>query len=108
MTPPAEAFAWRLRGHLYRRIGDTGTVPSRPELAAGLAAADTEVDQALRFLEDACVLALNEHGEVWMAHPFSSVPTPYRLREARPARASWSGRNACPIGGSWHACGHRC
>ena len=79
MTPPAEAFAWHLRGHLYRRIRDTGTVPLRAELAADLAAADTEVDRALRFLADAYVLALDEHGEVWMAHPFSAVPTPYRV-----------------------------
>ncbi len=79
MTPPAEAFAWRLRGHLYRRIRDTGRVPSRAELAADLVAADTEVDRALRFLADAYVLALDEHGEAWMAHPFSAVPTPYRV-----------------------------
>ena len=88
MTPPAEAFAWRLRGHLYRRIRDTGTVPSRAELAAGLAAADIEVDQALRFLADTCVLALDEHGEVWMAHPFSAVPTPFRVET--PIGAYWA------------------
>ncbi|MDE2803991.1 MAG: organomercurial lyase [Gemmatimonadota bacterium] len=88
MTPAAEAFAWRLRGHLYRRIRDTGTVPSRAELAAGLAAADTEIDRALRFLVDACVLALDERGEVWMAHPFSAVPTPYRVET--PSGAYWA------------------
>lgn len=88
MTPPAEAFAWRLRGHLYRRIRDTGTVPSRAELAADLTAADSEVDRALRFLADAYVLALDEHGEVWMAHPFSAVPTPYRVETS--AGAYWA------------------
>lgn len=88
MTAPAETFAWHLRGRLYRRIRDTGTVPSRAELAAGLAAADTEVDRALRFLADACVLALDERGEVWMAHPFSAVPTPYRVET--PIGAHWA------------------
>lgn len=88
MTPPAEAFVWRLRSYLYRRIRDTGTVPSRAELAAGLTAADAEIDRSLRFLADACVLALDEHGEVWMAHPFSAVPTPYRVET--PKRAYWA------------------
>lgn len=89
-APPAEAFAWRLRGHLYRRIRDTGTVPSRAQLAAGLAATDTEIGRALRFLAAACVLALDEHGEVRMAHPFSAVPTPYRVET--------------PIGSYWANC----
>ena len=88
MRPPAEAFAWRLRGHLYRRIRDTGTVSSRAELAADIGAAGAEIDRALRFLADACVLALDEHGEVWMAHPFSAVPTPYRVET--PIGAYWA------------------
>ena len=98
MTAPAEAFAWRLRGHLYRRIRDTGTVPSRAELAADLGAAgtgtvetgaaETGIEGALRFLADARVLALDRRGEVWMAHPFSAVPTPYRVET--PAGAYWA------------------
>ncbi len=88
MIPPTEAFAWRLRGHLYRRIRDTGTVPSRAELAADLGAAAAEIDRVLRFLADAYVLALDEHGEVWMAHPFSAVPTPYRVET--PTGAYWA------------------
>ena len=88
MTAPAEAFAWRLRGHLYRRIRDTGTVPSRAELAADFGAAPAEIDRALHFLADAYVLALDEHGEVWMAHPFSAVPTPYRVET--PIGAYWA------------------
>ena len=74
-----EAFAWRLRGHLYRRTRTTGAVPTRAQLAARLGASDTEIHEALHFLADAHVLALDEAGEVWMAHPFSAVPTPYRV-----------------------------
>ncbi|MYA40188.1 MAG: hypothetical protein F4Z31_00105 [Gemmatimonadetes bacterium] len=88
MTPPAEAFAWRLRGHLYRRIRDNGTVLSRAELAADLGATAAEIDRAFRFLADACVLALDCDGEVWMAHPFSAVPTPYRVET--PIGAYWA------------------
>ena len=34
------------------------------------------------------VLVLDEHGEVLMAHPFSAVPTPYRVETA--TRAYWA------------------
>ena len=82
MTTPPEAFAWRLRGHLYRRTRDSGAVPTRAELCADLHATADEVDEALRFLAARYVLALDEAGEVWMAHPFSAVPTPYRVETA--------------------------
>ena len=78
----SEAFAWRLRGHLYRRTRDSGAVPTRAELCAGLRATAGEVDAALSFLADRYVLALDKTGEVWMAHPFSAVPTPYRVETA--------------------------
>lgn len=87
-APPAEAFAWCLRGHLYRRILDTGSVPSRAELAADFGSAGDEIDRALRLLADAYVLALNDDGEVWMAHPFSAVPTAYRVET--PIGAYWA------------------
>ncbi len=81
----AEGFAWLLRGVLYRRTRETGAVPTRIELGAHLDATDPQIAGALRFLAEAHVLALDERGEVWMAHPFSAVPTPYRVET--PARA---------------------
>ena len=74
-----EAFAWRLRGHLYRRTRKTGTVPTRAELCTRLRATDSRISDAMRFLADSRVLVLDEHGEVLMAHPFSAIPTPYRV-----------------------------
>ena len=74
-----EALAWRLRGHLYRRTRKTGTVPTRAELCIHLSATDSRITEALLFLADSHVLALDEHGEVLMAHPFSAIPTPYRV-----------------------------
>lgn len=82
MTTPGDDFAWRLRGHLYRRTRDNGAVPTRAELSADLRATADEVDEALRFLADRYVLALDDAGEVWMAHPFSAVATPYRTETA--------------------------
>ena len=83
-----EGFAWRLRGHLYRRVRDSGAIPTRAELANQPGTTDTEVDDALRFLADSHVLVLDQQGEVLMAHPFSAVPTPYRVETA--ARTYWA------------------
>ena len=54
-------------------------MPTRAELGADLDATDRQIAGALGFLADAHVLVLDEHGEVRMAHPFSAVPTPYRV-----------------------------
>lgn len=77
-----DALAWRLRGHLYRRIRELGLVPSRAELGERLGAGAGEVDQALALLAEVHVLVLDEAGEVRMAHPFSAVETPFRVRTA--------------------------
>lgn len=85
MANRSEAFAWRLRGHLYRQTRDTGSVPTRAGMRVRFGAGDTDVNIALRFLADSHVLVLDEQGEVLMAHPFSAVLTPYRVetREGR-------------------------
>lgn len=80
VTGRGDAFAWRLRGHLYRRIGESGVVPDRVELAGGLGAGAGDVDRALAFLAEAHILVLDEAGEIRMAHPFSAMETPFRVR----------------------------
>lgn len=75
-----DAFAWGLRGHLYRRIRESGLVPRRAELGESLGVGAGEVDRALALLAEAHVVVLDEAGEVWMAHPFSAVETPFRVR----------------------------
>ena len=82
MTGGHGALAWRLRGHLYRRVRESGLVPGRAALSAALGATAGEVDRALAFLAGAHVLVLDETGEVRMAHPFSAVETPFRVRTA--------------------------
>ena len=77
------ALAWRLRGHLYRRIRESGAIPSRAELSEELGAPAVAVDQALAFLAEAHVLVLDGKGEIRMAHPFSAVETPFRVRTQR-------------------------
>lgn len=80
VTGRGGAFAWRLRGHLYRRIRESGVVPGRAELGEGLGAGAGDVDRALAFLAEAHILVLDEAGEIRMAHPFSAVETPFRVR----------------------------
>jgi hypothetical protein len=48
--------------------------------AAGVGA--DAVPGALRRLADAHAIVLDEAGELWMAHPFSAVPTPFEVEVA--------------------------
>ena len=57
-----------------------GLSPAAPSLARGLGAGADEVDRALALLAEAHVLVLDETGEIWMAHPFSAVETPFHVR----------------------------
>ena len=115
VTGRGGALAWRLRGHLYRRIGKSGAVPTRLELRDGLEATVGEVDRALAFLADSHGLVLDNAGEVRMAHPFSALATPFRVRTTRTnywANCAWDAlaiplllevdgrtRTACPHSG---------
>ena len=44
MTTPPDDFAWRLRGHLYRRTRDSGAVPTRADLCTDLRATEGGVE----------------------------------------------------------------
>ena len=109
-------MAWRLRGHLYRRIRASGVVSGRAELGEGLGVAAGDVDRALAFLADAHILVLDETGEVRMAHPFAARETPFRVRTRQAnywANCAWDAlaipllldvdgrtRTACPHSGA--------
>ena len=67
-----------VRLHVYRHFVETARAPDLRGIAAAVGAGEKEVAPALQRLADmhAIVLApatLN----IWMAHPFSAVPTPY-------------------------------
>ena len=105
-----------MRGYLYRRIRESGLVPGRAELSEGLGASPGEVDRALAFLAEAHALVLDDTGEIRMAHPFSAVETPFRVRTRRTdywANCAWDAlaiplllgvdgrtRTACPHSGA--------
>jgi hypothetical protein len=70
-----------VRSHVYRVFVGDGRAPSVEDLAAALDASADDVAAALQRLQQnhALVLAPGTPN-VWMAHPFSAVPTPYRVR----------------------------
>ena len=68
----------RLRHAIYRTFANTGRAPSTAALAAELACDQSDINQALRELESEHLVALAPAPtNIWMAHPFSAVPTDY-------------------------------
>jgi hypothetical protein len=72
-----------LRHWIYSRIVRTGSVPSIREISRERGETPSALQQSLKRLGDGHAFALvPESGEIWMAHPFSAVPTPYRVDTA--------------------------
>jgi alkylmercury lyase-like protein len=68
----------RVRALVYRHLIDTTQAPDVDALAAAAGASELEVTEALRALADRHALVLQpQSSRVWMAHPFSAVPTAY-------------------------------
>ena len=67
-----------VRLHVYRHFVETARAPDLKGIAAAVGAGEKEVASALLRLADlhAIVLAPATRN-IWMAHPFSAVPTPY-------------------------------
>jgi alkylmercury lyase-like protein len=70
-----------LRRWVYSRTIRTGSVPSIAEISRERGGTHAAIRESLRRLGDIHAFALvPESGEIWMAHPFSAVPTAYRVR----------------------------
>lgn len=73
----------RVRQAIYRRFIETGRAPSAEDLGAHTGAAVPEVEASLDRLAALRMIALAPGSRaVWMAHPFSAVPTPYPVETA--------------------------
>jgi len=73
-------FERRVRAAVYAWLLGTSRAPERDTLAASLAATPDEVDAALRRLAELHALVLAPGStDIWMAHPFSALPTPFRV-----------------------------
>lgn len=75
---PLTNLEQRVRLFIYRHFVDTARAPDSAGIASTLDAAEHDVVGALRRLADLHALVLAPASNtIWMAHPFSAVPTPY-------------------------------
>lgn len=69
-----------VRRHVYGRLAEGAAAPSVSETAAALGLEADEVEASYRRLHELRALVLRPGtGEIWMAHPFSAVPTDFRV-----------------------------
>ncbi len=79
-----------VRAHIYEVLVATGRPPTAKSTAEELSISEAEASAAFRRLaEDHEIALLPGTDQVWMAHPFSAVPTDY-LVEARDGRRWWA------------------
>jgi hypothetical protein len=65
---------------VYRKIVEEGRPPTAPEMAVGLGVETLDVEASLQRLADGHVLVLAPGTPyVWMANPFSAIPTPFEV-----------------------------
>jgi hypothetical protein len=75
---------WALRAEVYRHFVHGGRAPSFEALAEATAVPLADVPDALAALEAHHHIALlPDRSGIWMAHPFSSVPTAFPVETER-------------------------
>jgi hypothetical protein len=76
----AVTFDREVRLAVYRRVVAESRPPSAPELAAELGVATADVETSLHRLAAGHVLVLApDTNSIWMAAPFSAIPTPFEV-----------------------------
>lgn len=88
-------FERQVRATVFQALRDTGRPPSPSSIAGSLGALAADVTSALHSLADQHRLVLRPGtDEVWMAHPFSAIPTDFVVRsQGREwfANCAWDG-----------------
>ncbi|MHB1764607.1 MAG: organomercurial lyase [Gammaproteobacteria bacterium] len=80
-----------------RHLVDRGCAPSASSLAREYGVNIDVVAGALRELQDLHGVVLHPHvPEVWIAHPFSTAPTPFAVKHDR--RVWWGNCAWCSLG----------
>jgi DNA-binding transcriptional MocR family regulator len=70
-----------IRLHIYRRFAEEGRPPSVDQAAEALDASPADVEAAYRRLAEGRVIVLEPGtADIWMANPFSAVPTSFRVQ----------------------------
>ncbi len=78
VAPPGDAARRDsvVRLAIYRKIVDEGSPPTVSEIADGLGITTSEIETSLHRLADGHAIVLQPGtSEIWMAAPFSAVPT---------------------------------
>lgn len=90
-----------VRVALFNLFAELGRAPTAHEVAARSGVSVGDVHDAYEALHDGHVLALDpDSRDVWMAHPFSAVPTAYRVRigdRSWFANCIWDGLGICAM-----------
>jgi hypothetical protein len=70
-----------VRVQIYRHFMDAGRAPAATDIAEVLGRDASEIEPSFVALADARVIVLAPGTRsIWMVHPFSAVPTPYRVQ----------------------------
>ncbi len=89
MDADTEDLDWTVRAFVYATIVERGRPPAVDEMAAGLGIGVAEARAAYRRLDRRHALFLDPGTDaIRMAHPFSGVPTPFRVHAN--GRAYWA------------------
>ena len=74
----------KVRLSIYEHIVETGLAPTNDNLADCLGVSREElVSSLVRLTSNRALVLFPDTNEIWMAHPFSAVPTPYPVRTNR-------------------------
>lgn len=102
MTP----FERRVRAHIYAWLVGTGRAPVDATLAAALGSTVSAVREALERLAAAHALVLAPGStDLWMAHPFSALPTAYSVAAGERsyfANCAWDAAGILAMVGDGH------
>ena len=84
-----------VRWLIYQHFLTAGSPPPFDRLVRLAETTENDVRESLRRLADSHVIALSDdHDHIWMAHPFSGVPTDYRVETGELsffANCAWDG-----------------
>jgi Alkylmercury lyase len=95
--PIAELNSATLHHAIVRHLVELGSAPSRDDLARDFNVDTDAMTAALHALQDMHGVVLHPHvPEVWIAHPFSTAPTPFAVHYRK--RVWWGNCAWCSLG----------
>lgn len=96
-SPGKDDLDRTVRIHLYQHLVETGQAPSAAETARMFSQPVSAIEDSYRRLAaNRAIVLAPASVNIWMAHPFSAVPTAYRVQTARGgywANCAWDALN---------------